>query len=109
MEKTQKYCSFCGRDEVNTKHLVAGADTYICDICINNAMELLNLDDNISQMDILKNLKTVTPKKLKTEFSKVNVSDKVAKIKLTETVNLIDNITTSKVINENQILSILRY
>jgi hypothetical protein len=48
-------------------------------------------------------------KKLKTEFSKVNVSDKVAKIKLTETVNLIDNITTSKVINENQILSILRY
>lgn len=48
-------------------------------------------------------------KKLKTEFSKVNVSDKVAKIKLNETVNLIDNITTSKVINENQILSILRY
>ena len=48
-------------------------------------------------------------KRLKNEFSKIKVSDKVAKIKLTETVNLIDNITNSKVINENQILSILRY
>ena len=48
-------------------------------------------------------------KRLKKEFSKLEVSDKVANIKLTETVNLIDNITNSKVINENQILSILRY
>ena len=48
-------------------------------------------------------------KRLKKEFTKIEVSDKVAKIKLTETVNLIDNITNSKVINENQILSILRY
>lgn len=48
-------------------------------------------------------------KRLKTEFSKVKISDKVAKIKLTETINLIDNITNSKVINENQILSLLRY
>jgi hypothetical protein len=48
-------------------------------------------------------------KRLKKEFSKLEVSDKVASIKLTETVHLIDNITNSKVINENQILSILRY
>ena len=48
-------------------------------------------------------------KRLKTEFSKVKISDKVAKIKLNETINLIDNITNSKVINENQILSLLRY
>ena len=48
-------------------------------------------------------------KRLKKEFSKLEVSDTVANIKLTETVNLIDNITNSKVINENQILSILRY
>ena len=74
MEKSQKYCSFCGRDEVNTKHLIAGADTYICDICVNNAMELLNIDENVAQMDILKNLKTVTPKKLKAELDKIVVS-----------------------------------
>ena len=48
-------------------------------------------------------------KRLKKEFAKLEVSDKVANIKLNETVNLIDNITNSKVINENQILSILRY
>ena len=66
----------------------------------------------INNVDNSAKLRTVViteTKRLKSEFSKLNVSDKVAKIKLTETVNLIDNITNSKVINENQILSILRY
>ena len=56
-----------------------------------------------------KHIGSMIIKRLKTEFSKVKISDKVAKIKLTETINLIDNITNSKVINENQILSLLRY
>lgn len=66
----------------------------------------------ISNVDNSAKLRSVVineTKRLKKEFSKVKVSDKVAKIKLTETVNLIDNIANSKVINENQILSILRY
>ena len=66
----------------------------------------------ISNVDNSAKLRSVVineTKRLKKEFSKVEVSDKVAKIKLTETVNLIDNIANSKVINENQILSILRY
>ena len=48
-------------------------------------------------------------KKVKKQLTEVVVSDKVAEIKLSETINLIDNITNSKVINENQILSLLRY
>ena len=66
----------------------------------------------ISNVDNSAKLRSVVineTKRLKKEFSKVKVSDKVAKIKLIETVNLIDNIANSKVINENQILSILRY
>lgn len=66
----------------------------------------------INNIDNSAKLRTVVineTKRLRKEFSKVEVSDKVAKIKLTETVNLIDNIANSKVINENQILSILRY
>lgn len=47
--------------------------------------------------------------KLKVELSSVKISDKVTAIKLNETINLLDNITKSKVINENQILSLLRY
>jgi hypothetical protein len=48
-------------------------------------------------------------KKLKTEFNKLKISDKVTQIKLNETINLMDNITSSKVISENQVLSLLRY
>ena len=65
--------------------------------------------NNIDNSAKLRTVVIAETKRLKSEFSKLNVSDKVAKIKLTETVNLIDNITNSKVINENQILSILRY
>ena len=65
--------------------------------------------NNIDNSAKLRTVVITETKRLKSEFSKLNVSDKVAKIKLTETVNLIDNITNSKVINENQILSILRY
>ena len=65
--------------------------------------------NNVDNSAKLRSVVLNETKRLKKEFSKVKVSDKVAKIKLTETVNLIDNITNSKVINENQILSILRY
>ena len=47
--------------------------------------------------------------KLKVELSEVKISDKVTSIKLHETINLLDNISKSKVINENQVLSLLRY
>jgi hypothetical protein len=65
--------------------------------------------NNIDNSAKLRSVVITETKRLKKEFSKVEVSDMVAKIKLNETVNLIDNIANSKVINENQILSILRY
>ena len=65
--------------------------------------------NNIDNSGKLRGFVVAEVKRLKAEFAKVEISDKVAKIKLTETVNLIDNITNSKVINENQILSLLRY
>jgi hypothetical protein len=65
--------------------------------------------NNVDNSGKLRGFVVAEVKRLKAEFAKVEISDKVAKIKLTETVNLIDNITNSKVINENQILSLLRY
>jgi len=48
-------------------------------------------------------------RKLKVEFGKLKITDKVTQIKLNETVNLIDNISSSKIIGETQVLSLLRY
>ena len=65
--------------------------------------------NNVDNSAKLRTFVITEVRKLKKQFNEVNVSDKVAKIKLNETINLIDNITNSKVINENQILSLLRY
>lgn len=65
MESTQKYCSFCGRDENQVQQLIAGANTYICDICVENASELIAMEFAIEEMSILDDIKDLTPKKLK--------------------------------------------
>ena len=79
MEKKQKYCSFCGRDENQTRNLIAGADTYICDICVQNANELLAIEDGINNINTLKGLKGTTPKKLKVELDKYVIGQHDAK------------------------------
>jgi ATP-dependent Clp protease ATP-binding subunit ClpX len=79
MEKKQKYCSFCGRDENQTRNLIAGADTYICDICVQNAIELLAIEDEFNRIDALKGLKGTTPKKLKVELDKYVIGQDQAK------------------------------
>lgn len=65
--------------------------------------------NNVDNSAKLRSFVITEAKKVKKQLTEVVVSDKVAKIKLSETINLIDNITNSKVINENQILSLLRY
>ena len=70
---------------------------------------LRNYINNVDNSDKLRKFVVTEVKRLKSEFSKLKIGDKVTQIKLNETVNLIDNITTSKVISENQVLSLLRY
>ena len=65
--------------------------------------------NNVDNSAKLRSFVITEATKVKKQLTEVVVSDKVAKIKLSETINLIDNITNSKVINENQILSLLRY
>jgi len=65
--------------------------------------------NNVDNSAKLRSFVITEAKKVKKQLTEVVVSDKVAEIKLSETINLIDNITNSKVINENQILSLLRY
>jgi hypothetical protein len=70
---------------------------------------LRNYINNVDNSDKLRKFVLLEVKKLKTEFNKLKIGDKVTQIKLNETINLMDNITSSKVISENQVLSLLRY
>jgi hypothetical protein len=70
---------------------------------------LRNYINNVDNSGKLRTFVIKEVKNLKSQFSKVEISDKVSQIKLNETINLMDNISKSKVINENQVLSLLRY
>ena len=70
---------------------------------------LRNYINNVDNSGKLRKFVLSEVKRLKTEFGKLKIGDKVTQIKLNETVTLIDNITSSKVISENQVLSLLRY
>jgi hypothetical protein len=70
---------------------------------------LRNYINNVDNSSKLRKFVVSEVKKLKAEFGKLKINDKVTQIKLNETVNLIDNIISSKVISETQVLSLLRY
>ena len=91
------------------KFLVDSFNSKYTNLSEDQQFILKNYINNIDNSAKLKTFVISEVKKLKKSFKSVNVPDKVAKIKLTETINLIDNITNSKIINENQILSLLRY
>jgi hypothetical protein len=65
--------------------------------------------NNIDNSEKLRKYVIFEVKKLKTAFGKIKVSDTVVSIKLNETINLMENIATSKIISETQVLSLLRY
>jgi hypothetical protein len=91
------------------KFLVESFNSKYTTLSEEQKMILKNYINNVDNSTKLKSFVITEVKKLKKSFKAVDVSDKVAQIKLNETVNLIDNITNSKIINENQILSLLRY
>lgn len=111
MQKKMKYCSFCGREETEVRHLIAGADTYICDNCISNAVNILKLEDNLEQQEVLADVKSLTPKNLKKELDKYVVGQEDAKRTLAVAVYnhykrlfLSSDITNEVEINKNNVL-----
>ena len=70
---------------------------------------LRNYINNVDNSDNLKRFILRESEKLKKEFSKIKISDKVSAIKLKEVVNLIDGLSNSKIVSENQALGLLRY
>ncbi len=111
MNSKVKYCSFCGREESEVRHLIAGADTYICDYCIDNAVDILKLEDNLEQQEVLADIKSLTPKKLKKELDKYVVGQDNAKKTLSVAVYnhykrllLSSDITNEVEITKNNVL-----
>ena len=66
---------------------------------------------NISNTNSLREFVDLESTKIKKTLDKhlPKVNDEITKIKLTEAVNQIDNITKGKVVNEKQVLTLMRY
>jgi|TARA_Y100000310_G_scaffold137463_1_gene136394 hypothetical protein len=72
---------------------------------------LKNYINNVSNTNSLRDFVDEEAQKLETEL-KVNlpkVTDQVTKIKLTEAINQISNLTRGKLVNEKQVLTLMRY
>ena len=72
---------------------------------------LKNYINNVSNTNSLKEFVNTESSKIKKQLTKElpQVNDKITKIKLTEAVNQIDNLTTGKVVKEKQVLTLMRY
>ena len=68
-----------------------------------------NYINNIDNSQNLRKFVVSEVARLKRELKSIKISDKVTNIKLNETINLIKELTKHKVVNENQILALLRY
>ena len=67
--------------------------------------------NNISNTNSLKQFVDTESSKIEKELKKhlPKVNDTITKIKLTEAVNQIDNMTKGKLVKEKQVLTLMRY
>ena len=91
------------------KFLVDSFNSKYSGLSESQKLILKNYINNIDNSDTLRKFVVSEVAKLRRELKLIKISDKVTKIKLNETVNLISELTKNKVINENQILALLRY
>ena len=79
--------------------------------CLSESQQLIlkNYIENIDNSGKLRKFIVSEVARLKRELKSIKLKDKVTQIKLNETINLIRELTKHKVVNENQILALLRY
>ena len=63
-ENDQVLCSFCGKDKQDTNILIAGTSAHICDLCIEQAHEIVK-EDAIDEVFIANDFTLLKPKEIK--------------------------------------------
>ncbi|WOO89303.1 ATP-dependent Clp protease ATP-binding subunit ClpX [Mollicutes bacterium LVI A0078] len=78
-EQKSKTCSFCGRDQTDVNHLVAGPEVYICDICLGNANEAVSFEAKQIDNELIADFSLLKPNELKKELDKHVIGQERAK------------------------------
>lgn len=78
-EMKSKTCSFCGRDESEVNHLVAGAEVFICDVCLKHANEAVSFESKQVENEIIADFTLLKPTELKKELDKHVIGQEMAK------------------------------
>jgi ATP-dependent Clp protease ATP-binding subunit ClpX len=63
-ENDKVLCSFCGKDKQDTNILIAGASAHICDLCIEQAHEIVK-EDAADEVFIANDFTLLKPKEIK--------------------------------------------
>jgi len=74
--RSEPFCSFCGKDQSVVKKLIAGPAVYICDECIRLSSDILQ-DQNVK--DSKKRYKEFTPKQIKEKLDVYVIEQELAK------------------------------
>ena len=91
------------------KFLVDSFNSKYSSLSESQQLILKNYIENIDNSGKLRKFIVSEVARLKRELKSIKLKDKVTQIKLNETINLIRELTKHKVVNENQILALLRY
>ena len=63
-ENDKVLCSFCGKDKQDTNILIAGTSAHICDLCIEQAHEIVK-EDAADEVFIANDFTLLKPKEIK--------------------------------------------
>ena len=63
-EKDKVLCSFCGKDKQDTNILIAGNSAHICDLCIEQAHEIVK-EDTVDEVFISNDFTLLKPREIK--------------------------------------------
>ena len=91
------------------KFLVDSFNSKYSSLSESQQLILKNYIENIDNSGKLRKFIVSEVARLKRELRSIKLKGKVTQIKLNETINLIRELTKHKVVNENQILALLRY
>ncbi len=78
-ENKSKTCSFCGRGQDEVKHLVAGPDVFICDVCLTNANQAVSFEAKQMDNELIADIDLLKPSELKKELDKHVIGQEMAK------------------------------